>query len=160
MSDTAITISSTRVSPLSDQERAAFGFTHKYSVLYSDIAYGSASADTVTLTLGATPAKFCADKAAINIGTAFAGTTALSIQVGTTSDTDNFITAQSVLTAAYLFSSKGPNTVETKAGSTATAAVNLVAVFTNATDGSPSALTAGALDIYLSVNSTATNRLP
>ena len=43
------------------------------------------------------------------------------------------------------------NTVETKAGSTATAAVNLTVVFTNATAGSPSALTAGELDVYLSI---------
>ena len=34
---------------------------------------------------------------------------------------------------------------------TATATKNLVAVFTNATGGSPSALTAGALDIYLNI---------
>ena len=32
-----------------------------------------------------------------------------------------------------------------------TASVNLVATFTNATGGSPSALTAGALDIYLNI---------
>ena len=152
MSDTAITINSARISPLSEQERAALGFTHKYTVLYGDIAYGSTETDTVSLTLGATPAKFCVDKAAVQVRTAFAGTTAMTIQLGTTSDIDNFITPQSILTAAYLFSSKGPNTVETKAGSTATAAVNLLATFTNATGGSPSALTAGAADIYLSVN--------
>lgn len=158
MSDTALTIASTRVSPLSEQERAAFGFTHKYRVLYSDIAYGSTETDTVTLTLGATPAKFCADKAAIQITTAFAGTTALTVQAGTTTDPDNFITAQSILTAAYLFSSKGPNTVETKANSTATAAISLVLLFTNATGGSPSALTAGELNYYLSLNDV--TRLP
>lgn len=151
MSTTSLTIASTRISPCNNQERAALGMTHKYTVLFGDIAFGSTETDVVALTLGATPAKFVVDKASVQIRTAFAGTTALTIQVGTTSSVANFMTAQSILTAAYLFSSKGPNTVETKAGSTATAAVNLLATFTNATGGSPSALTAGAADIYLSV---------
>lgn len=151
MSDTALTISPTRVSVLSEQETAATGFTHKYNVLYSDIAYGSASADTVTLTLGTTPAKFIIDKAAVNVRTAFAGTTALAIIVGTTGTTNGFIASTSVLTAAFIQPSTGKNTLATIASGTATAATAFAATFTNSTGGSPSALTAGELNIYLSL---------
>ena len=81
-----------------------------------------------------------------NITTAFAGTTAFTIQVGTTTTTNSLVTAQSVKTAGVL---AGVPTTATLIKATATA--NLVAVFTNATGGSPSALTAGALDIYLNI---------
>lgn len=158
MSDTAITISGTRVTALSEQEIAAFGMTHKFNVQYSDIAYGSASADTVTLTLGATPAKFVIDKAAVNVKTAFAGTTALAVVVGTTGSTNAFTTSTSVKTVAFIQPATGKNTIASIANGTATATTNLVAVFTNSTDGSPSALTAGELDIYLSMRDT--TRLP
>lgn len=150
MADTAITINPARVSELSNQERLN-GYTNKFKVLYSDIAYGSGSTDTVTLTLGSTPANFLIDKACVNVSTAFAGTTALTLIVGTTTTTNNFIASTSVLTAALIQPSTGANTVATIAGSTGTAAKSLVATFTNATGGSPSALTAGELDIYLSI---------
>lgn len=150
MADTAITINSARISELSNQERLN-GYTNKFKVLYSDIAYGSGSTDTVTLTLGSTPANFLIDKACVNVSTAFAGTTALTLIVGTTTTTNNFIASTSVLTAGLIQPSTGANTVATIAGSTGTAAKSLVATFTNATGGSPSALTAGELDIYLSI---------
>lgn len=152
MADTAVTLSATRISQLSNQERGDHGYTVKYKVLYTDVAYGSGSSDTVTVTLGALPAKWVVDKAAVNVTTAFAGTTALTIQVGTTTDTDNFIAATSVKTAGLIQPATGKNTVETVAGSTGTATKNLVAILTNATGGSPSALTAGELDIYLSID--------
>lgn len=158
MSDTALTISPLRVSPLSENEQAAFGMTHKYNVQYSDIAYGSASADTVTLTLGTTPTKFIVDKAAVNVKTAFAGTTALAIIVGTTGTTNGFIASTSVLTAAFVQPSTGKNTLATIASGTATAATAFQATFTNSTGGSPSALSAGELDIYLSMRDS--TRLP
>jgi len=152
MADTAITINDDRVTPLSIQEQAATGFNTKLTVLYSDIAYGTGSTDTVTMTLGATPAKWYVDRAMVNISTAFAGTTALTVVVGQTGDTDAFITSQSVLTAGVLGAAGFP--VATAANSTGTSSVGLRAVFTNATGGSPSALTAGALDIYLRIKDT------
>lgn len=151
MADTAITISDDRVSPLSNQERGASGFTHRFRVLHSDIAYGAGSTDTVTMTLGTTPTNFIIDKAAVNVSTAFAGTTAMTIIVGTTTDTNNFIESTSILTQGLIQPATGKNTVATIAGSTGTAAKSLVATFTNSTGGSPSALTAGVLDIYLSM---------
>jgi hypothetical protein len=155
MADTAITINDDRVSVLSNNERAN-GFTHKFKFKYTDVALGTGSSDTVTVTLGATPAKFLVNRAALHVTTAFAGTTALTCQVGTTTDPDNFIADVSVLTAGVKQPAAG--LLATIAGSTATAAVNLVATFTNATGGSPSALSAGEADFYLSIVDT--SKLP
>jgi hypothetical protein len=145
MADTAVTIARADTSQLSLQEQAR-GFSHKFHVDYSDVAYGSGSSDTVTMTLGALPSNYVLNNALVNITTAFAGTTAFTVQVGTTTSSTALVTAQSVKTAGVL---AGVPTTATLVKGTATA--NLVAVFTNATGGSPSALTAGALDIYLNI---------
>jgi len=145
MADTAVTISRARTSQLSLQEQAR-GFSHKYTVKAADVAFGAGSTDTVTLTLGALPAKWAINNALVNVSTAFAGTTAFTVVVGTTTTTTSFITSQSVLTAGVLAGVPTTATVRT-----ATATANMVAVFTNATGGSPSALTAGELDIYLNI---------
>jgi len=145
MADTAVTISRARTSQLSLQEQAR-GFSHKYTVKAADVAFGAGSTDTVTLTLGALPAKWAINNALVNVSTAFAGTTAFTVVVGTTTTTNSFITSQSVLTAGVLAGVPTTATVRT-----ATATANMVAVFTNATGGSPSALTAGELDIYLNI---------
>ena len=146
MADTAVTISRADLSQLSLQEQAR-GFSNKFHVDYSTVALGTGNADTVTMTLGTLPSNFVLNNALVNITTAFAGTTAFTVSVGTTSSTAAFVTAQSVKTAGVLGS---PLTAAlTNAKGTATA--NLVAIFTNATGGSPSALTAGALDIYLNI---------
>lgn len=145
MADTAVTISRARTSQLSLQEQAR-GFSHKYTVKAADVAFGAGSSDTVTLTLGALPAKWAVNNALVNVSTAFAGTTAFTVVVGTTTTTNSFITSQSVLTAGVLAGVPTTATVRT-----ATATANMVAVFTNATGGSPSALTAGELDIYLNI---------
>jgi hypothetical protein len=145
MADTAVTIARNRTNTLSLEEQAR-GFSHKFTVNYADIAYGSGNADTVTMTLGALPAKYIVDRALINIRTAFAGTTAMTVVVGTTTTTNAFVTSQSILTAGVLNGALGATAI-----STATATKNMVAVFTNATGGSPSALTAGEADIYLNI---------
>ena len=145
MANTAVTIARADTSQLSLQEQAR-GFSNKFHVDYSDVAFGSGDADTVTMTLGALPSKFVLNNALVNITTAFDGTTAFSINVGTTSSTSALVTAQSVKTAGVL--AGVPTTATLVKG---TASVNLVATFTNATGGSPSALTAGALDIYLNI---------
>jgi len=145
MADTAVTIARADTSQLSLQEQAR-GFSHKFHVDYSDVAYGSGSSDTVTMTLGALPSNYVLNNALVNITTAFAGTTAFTVQVGTTTSSTALVTAQSVKTAGVL---AGVPTTATLVKGTASA--NLVAVFTNATGGSPSALTAGALDIYLNI---------
>lgn len=143
MADTAVTLSRTRQSPLNNIERENWGNT-KFKILFSDVAYGTGSSDTVTVTLGTTPATWVVTDAAVNVTTAFAGTTALTMTVGTTTSATAFIGSQSILTAGV----KSSATLATNAVS-GTAAVSLTAVLTNATGGSPSALTAGEMDIYL-----------
>ncbi len=148
MADTAITINSARVSPLSVQEKAATGYNYKATILSTDIAYGTGASDTVTVTLGATPAKWYIDKGSVNIRTAFAGITAATVVVGTTTTTNAVIASTSILTAAWLPPASG---VSVSTNLTFTAAKNLVAVFTAAGTGGPAALTAGAMDIYLNL---------
>lgn len=152
MADQAFTINDDRVSVLSNQERAATGFNRKFTIKYTDVNAGTGSTDTATVTLGATPAKWYIDKGAVNIRTAFAGTTAFTLIVGTTSSTAAVISSTSVMTAGVL---PQISTVPILTNLKGTSAVNLVATLTNATGGSPSALTAGELDIYLNVVDTA-----
>jgi hypothetical protein len=148
MADTAVTISGTRVSPCSVQEQTATGCNTKFKVIYTDVAYGTGSSDTVTMTLGATPTAWYIDKALVRVGTAYAGTTAFTLIVGTTSSTAAALASVSIMATGLK-----PMTSTTPISTNlhGTASVNLVATFTNATGGSPSALTAGELDIYLNI---------
>lgn len=145
MADTAVTIARARTSTLSLEEQAR-GFSNKFTVNYADIASGTGSTDTVTMTLGALPAKWVVNNALVNIRTAFAGTGGLAVIVGTTTSTNTFVTSQSVLTAGVLAGVPTTATIRT-----ATASVSMVVTFTNSVSGSPSALTAGDLDIYLNI---------
>lgn len=151
MANTNVTLPNARKSVLSNQERAQ-GFTHKWKVLFTDVDEGSGSSDTVTVALGDTPADFVISKAMVNVTTAFAGTGGLSVKVGTDGDDDNFITATSVLSAGPIIVGAG-SVPATLAGSFAAASDALQAKFTNSSSGSPSALTAGELDIYLAMHS-------
>ena len=150
MANTAVTLPAARKSVLSNQERAQ-GFTHKFKVLFTDIDEGGGASDTVTVTLGNTPTDFIITKALVNVTTAMAGTGAIAIEVGTDGDPNNFITSTSVATAGPIISETGAN-VKTLAGSFAAASDVLSAVFTNSSSGSPSALSAGELDIYLAMH--------
>ena len=151
MANTDVTLDNARKDVLSNQERAQ-GFTHKYKILYTDIDEGSGSSDTVTAVLGNTPTDFVVTKAMVNVTTAFAGTGGLSIQVGTAGDPNGFITATSVLTAGPIATQVGATTAAAAACIGTTAQV-MEAFFTNSSSGSPSALSAGELDIYLAVHS-------
>ena len=151
MANTDVTLGNSRKVVLSNQERAQ-GFTHKYTVKYTDIDEGTGSSDTVTVALGSTPTDFVITKAAVNVTTAFAGTGALAIEVGTDGDPNNFITSTSVTAVGPIITGAGaaPTTL---AGTFAAASDALEALFTNSSSGSPSALTAGELDIYLTMHS-------
>ena len=150
MANTDVTLGNSRKVILSNQERAQ-GFTHKYTVKYTDIE-GTGSSDTVTVSLGSTPTDFVITKAMVNVTTAFAGTGALALEVGTDGDPNNFITSTSVAAVGPIITGIGaaPTTL---AGSFAAAADALEALFTNSSSGSPSALTAGECDIYLAMHS-------
>jgi len=151
MASYATTLTATYISPLNDVERIQ-GYNTKFVIPYTFVAQASATTatDVVTVTLGATPAKWLVDSAVAVITTAFTatGTQTLSVQVGTTSSIAAFITAQSVLTVGALGQA---STLSTLANATATAAVNLVATFTNAAAGSPSLETAGSITILLNI---------
>ena len=146
MADTAITISPTRVTPLAEEEQAATGFNSKFRVLWSDILYGTGASDTVTMTLGATPANWYIDKAFMKITTAFAGITAMTVIAGTTTSTAALFSSVSILTAANINQAVG---VPVLTNTTATATKNLTVTFTAAGTGGPAGLTAGDLSIYL-----------
>ena len=143
------TLPATFITPLNDVERIA-GFNKKFVIPYTYVAQASATTatDVVTVTLGNTPAIWAVSNARAYVSTAFSGTTALTIQVGSTSSIAAFISAQSVLTVASL---NQVSTLPVLTNASATAAVSLVATFTNATGGSPSAVTAGSVTILLNV---------
>jgi hypothetical protein len=150
MANTNLTISKTKVS-IQGIEQRINGFTHKFHVDYTDVNTGTGSSDTVTLSLGTTPATWIVDAALAVVTTAFAGTTAFTVVVGTTTNNACFLPSTSVETAQVITSTSGPFQVATVTQASGTSAIGLQAVFTNATGGSPSALSAGAMDIYLSV---------
>jgi hypothetical protein len=147
MADSAKTLSKTKVVPLLEQEISRTGFTHKFVIDYTDTNTGTGSTDTETVTLGTTPAKFVCTHALVRVATAFAGTTAFTVSVGFGSNTTAALAATTVLTAGIL--STAGAVVASAANSTGTSAVAIKAVFTNATGGSPSALTAGQAVVYL-----------
>jgi len=151
MANTDVTLGNSRKVILSNQERAQ-GFTHKYTIKYTDIDEGTGSSDTVTVSLGSTPTDFIISKTMINVTTAFAGTGALAVEVGTDGDPNNFITSVTVMTAGPTISAAGGAPV-TLAGTFAIASDALEAIFTNSSSGSPSALTAGEMDVYLAMHS-------
>jgi hypothetical protein len=151
MANTDVTLGDTRKTTLSNQERAQ-GYTHKWTIKYTDIDEGTGSSDTVTVSMGSTPTDFIISRAMINVTTAFAGTGALVVEVGTDGDPNNFITSVTVMTAGPTISAAGGAPV-TLAGTFAIASDALEAIFTNSSSGSPSALTAGEMDIYLAMHS-------
>lgn len=150
MADTAVTISPKKVFIESNPERLN-GATIRYNIKSADVAYGSGSTDTVTMTLGTTAAFWVVSRAFALVQTAFAGTGGLSIQVGVTGTTNAFLAATSVLSAGLIQPSTGLNTVNTVASAKGTSAATIKAVFTNSVSDSPSALTAGEVDVYLNL---------
>ena len=157
MADNAYTLASTRISILSEQEQAATGFTNKYRILASDwTAATSGATDTVTVTLGALPAKWLVDKALVNVTTAFTGITGAALfSVGTTTSVTAFVTAVTVSAAGAI---QMNSALPVLTNATAVATKSMVAQYTAAGTGGPAGITAGQLDIYLSVVDT--SKLP
>lgn len=147
MANTAITINKARVSVTTNPERT-LGYSHRFNIKSSDIACGTTNADTVTVTLGTTPARWMVTRAMANVVTAFAGASANLLIVGTTTGTSTFLASITTLTAGPLVPSTGPNTVATIASASGTAAVVMQAVFTG---GIPANLSAGEVNIYLNL---------
>lgn len=155
MASLTTTLSDDRISPLNSEERAATGFSHRFRILYTDVGLSTATGatDDVTVTLGSTPTKWVVDKAALNITTAFAGTTAMTATVGVTGSVAAAVASTSVLSAGF---KPMVSTVPISTNLHGTSSTSLVAVFTNATGGSPSALTAGEAVLLLNIQDAAT----
>jgi len=153
MASYATTLTATYISPLTDIERIS-GWNKKFVIPYTFVAQASATTatDVVTVTLGSTPDQWFVQRALAVVTTAFTstGTQTLALQVGSTSSVAAFITSQSVLTAAPLGQA---STLPQLTNANGTSAVNLVATFTNAAAGSPSATTAGSVTILLDIHS-------
>jgi hypothetical protein len=160
MADQAVTLATAtsasngkRIGTLSAEEARQTGFTHRWTIPFDVVntSTWTTQGDTVTVTLGTTPAKYLIDRVAVNVETAFDTTGTLTMEVGTSGDTDNYLDAQTVKTAATLLADPGA-TVKTKAGSIGTAAATLVARFnTQAANGAPSDITAGKVHIFLRI---------
>lgn len=152
MADFPITLNKTYCVPLLEPERAA-GFTHKFTIPYSTVAVSTATGttDTVTVTLCSTPAFFAVKSGLGIVRTAFTGTTALTVTVGTAGSAAAILPSTTVLSGSVIQPTTGFGNVVTPGSTFAASATTLRAVFTNATGGSPSALTAGSLDIYVAL---------
>lgn len=152
MANFTITLPGQYISPLVNPEQKN-DYNIRYQIPSSVVAVASATgnADTVTIILGTTPANWVCSGAYAYVATAFAGTTALSMTVGTTTVVSAFLASTSVLTNALIQPANGANTTNLPTSSTASASVTVEAIFTNATGGSPSALTAGLVEILVNM---------
>lgn len=153
MADQTATIASEYVEVLPAETVRQTGFTHKFTIPYTEIntSTWTTDGDTVTLTLGSTPAKWLVDKVAVDIKTAFVTDGTLTVQIGTDGDQDNFLDAQDAKTQALLLADTSA-TVKTEAGSFGIASDVLVARFTTqAATGAPSDISAGEAIVYLAI---------
>lgn len=152
MANFPITLIGQRISPLILPERNG-DYTVRYYIPYTDLAVASATgnADTITVTLGTTPAPWQVTAAVAYVSPVFAGTTALTMTCGTTTTPNAFLASTTVLTAGTIQPPNGSQTTNVPASCVGNTAVTMQAVFTNATGGSPSALTTGGMYIELAV---------
>lgn len=153
MADFPYTLASAYKTPLNDIERIN-GYNTKFTIPYTLLSAqttATGSTDTVTITLGTTPTFFLIDRVIAVVSTAFAGTGGLALTVGTSTTTNAYLTSTSVLATGLIQATTGANTVATIAAGTSTSAKTLTCVFTNSTSGSPSAVTAGSVDILMNI---------
>lgn len=151
MANYTATLAKSRKTTLSAQARAYSGFTHKWTIKYTDIDDDSATStgDTITVALGDTPTDYVIMRVMANVTTAFAGGGTLTMDVGTDGDEDAFINLQAVTAVGPIIALGAlPVTV----GPTFAAASDaLQAHFINSVSSNPAALSAGEVDIYLSM---------
>jgi len=155
MADQTATLPDGAVVPLSTEERAASGFTHKATVKYSDINDSSwtTNGDTVSAEVLDTPVDWAILRTAINVTTAFATIGTLTVMFGTDGDPDNFIRETDATTAGPIVGAAG-GVPETLAGSFAAASDQLQIRFTSESGtggGAPADITAGELDVYFTL---------
>jgi hypothetical protein len=153
MADQTATLDTSLLEVLPAETVRQTGFTHKFTIPYTQInnAAWTTDGDTVIVTLGTTPAKHLISAAAALVTTAFVTDGTLTLQVGTSTDQDNFIDAQSCKTAGPLIGAAGGAPV-TEAASFGNTAQTLVARFTTqGSTGAPSDISAGEVVIFLGI---------
>jgi hypothetical protein len=140
---------------LSDQETRQTGFTHKFTIPYTDL---TAAAVTQTVTLTALTVGQLITNAAFRLVTPFDGgaTTDMTLEVGwdtVGADPDGLIEAASVHldgTEILVGDATGAAFAAKRTGRPVVAAQNATALFT-ASDANVSVLTVGEVDIFLAI---------
>lgn len=153
MANYTVALAATNISPLILPEGAVGDYNIRYQIPYTvfQAAGSSASADTVTVTLGTTPTTWLATGLLVDIPVAFAGSAAASsmtLTIGTTTTATAFASSFSLLTAGVYQSPNGAATVATPSAATGTTSVTMQAVLT-CTCGFASSFTTGTLSILL-----------
>jgi hypothetical protein len=154
MANFNVTIPGANITPLITPEQVN-DYTVRYVIPFSLlVATGSAgSTDTVTVLLGNTPANWYVSGAYAWLSTIFAGTTGgLSLEVGTTASAAAFLPNTTVLSGGFISASTGPNTTAVVASSSGATTTAINAIFTNSVSGGMTGLTAGSVEILLSVH--------
>jgi hypothetical protein len=156
MADQAVTLatasSATRnikIEQLSAEQMAHTGFTHYFRIPHDILnnASWTGQGDTVTVTLGSTPARYIVDRAAIDISTVFANTGTLTVSLGTSANTALLIAATTAKTAGLINSSGAPANA-----CNGTSAATLQARFTTqASTGAPADITGGVCDVFMRI---------
>lgn len=152
MADNAYTLNTLnagRVQVLPAEVTRQTGYTHCFRLLYSDINTAGGQGDTVTVTLGSTPANFIIPKAGLYVKTAFAtssGTPTITGQLGVTSALTALIEAVSVKSAGMKLGQ-----VALTDSSTGTASNTLAAMTTT----EPASLAAVGTQLVIIANSVA-----
>lgn len=139
----------TKIEVLPAEIRAQTGFTHRFRVPFDIVntSTWTTQGDTVTVTLGSTPARYQVDRVAVSIPTAFATTGTLTLSVGTSSNTALLLAAASCKSDTWLTAAAGGVPANKCEG---TSAATLQCRFTSqAATGAPSDITAGVADIFL-----------
>jgi hypothetical protein len=154
MANFPITLAGTYITPLVNPEQKndyTIRFLIPYSVL---VATGSSgSTDTVTVTLGNTPANWYVSGVYAYLNPVFAGTIGgLSIAVGTSGTPGAFLATTSVLSGSLIQPSTGVNTTAVPASSFGATSTVIQALFTVSTSGGISGLTSGSVEILISLN--------
>lgn len=156
MANYPLTLPGSNISPLILNERAQGpgDFTIRYQVPYTVISTSGASTsgDTVTITLGTTPAPWLVCGLLADIPVAFTGGTAtVSATIGTTTTATAFASSFSLTTAGVYVPPNGTGSVATPASANGTTAVNMTCVVSLAGAGAATSFTSGFLNILLGV---------
>jgi len=139
----------TKLEQLSAEQMAHTGFTHWFRVPFDVLNNSSwtTQGDTVTVTLGTTPARYIVDRCAIDISTVFANTGTLTVSLGTSANTALLIAATTAKTAGIINGTAAP-----AAACAGTSAATLQCRFTTqSATGAPADITGGVCDIFVRI---------